>query len=670
MNIQKGFIRYRVRKRDYTLPFTPGVPARGQGLEVTSELLAVDHGWRVRVTLAPEGPLSLLGIFFEANYRFLPDDRIFCNGFQSWTESREFAPGERIRTLGRAGRVFKLDRFGDYDIYPCPGGKGTFHSHTYCSIRQKTGAMTLLGSLDEETGYTIFACDAKRNRIRVVKDVEGSEISSPATLVDLLLLQGREEELHSAYFGALCPGFGPRGSATGWTSWYHYYTDISESIIEENLAALERERIPIQIFQVDDGWQAAVGDWLDIKPSFPGGMENLASRIRERGFRPGLWLAPFICEKSSRLAMERGDWLLRHQGKPVAAGWNPLWSGTFYALDVYNDEFLYHMRNVFDTVLNRWGFDMVKLDFLYAAALVPRNGKPRGAVMAKAMRFLRRCAGDRLVLGCGVPLGAAFGLVDYCRVGSDVAPKWEDRLLRAVNYRERVSTANSLASTVGRGHLNGRVFVNDPDVVMLRREKNAMSDDQRFTLFLLNNIFGGLIFTSDNVARYSPETMRIYRSLFPLREKEGTRVSDSGGALKIDFAIGENRYCALANLSSRRAAPVLDEGLYFNALPAGDPAFTAGGKKIPLRPHESRCYLFVRDEFFTVSGTTAHLFPGSEILACVQNGDAITVTQSDDVRNDNTIFIRTPGPGQYFINGLPVQAGQIGEGLFVLKASL
>lgn len=670
MNIQKGFIRYRVRKRDYTLPFTPGVPARAQGLEVTSELLPVDHGWRLTVSLAPDGPLSLLEIFFDANYRFLPDDRIFCNGFQSWTESREFSPGERIRPLGRAGRLFKLDCFGDYNLYPSPGGKGTFHSHTYCSIRQKTGAMTLLGSLNEETGYTIFACDARRNRIRVVKDVEGSEISSPVTVVELLLLQGREEELPAAYFNALCPGFQPRGHATGWTSWYHYYTDISESIIEENLAALEQERIPIQIFQIDDGWQSAVGDWLEIKPSFPGGMEGIAARIRERGFRPGLWLAPFICEKNSSIMKDRENWLLKRQGNPVAAGWNPLWSGPFYALDVYNDEFLYQMRNVFDTILNRWGFDMVKLDFLYAAALLPRNGKPRGAVMADAMRFLRRCAGDRLILGCGVPMGSAFGLVDYCRIGSDVAPKWEDRLLRAVNYRERVSTANSLASTVGRAHLNGKVFVNDPDVIMLRREKNAMSEDQRFTLFLLNNIFGGLIFTSDNVAHYAPETMRLYRSLFPLRAKDEFHVADSGGALKIDFIIGENRYFALSNLSSRRAATVLDEGLYFNSLPGGDPTFTAGGNGITLRPFESRCYLSVRDDFFTISGTTAHIFPGSEILTCVQNGDAITVTQSGDVRNDNTIFIRTPGPGQYFINGMPIQAESLGEGLFMLKASL
>ncbi len=670
MNVQKGFIRYRWKNRDYVLSFTPGASARSQGLEIASDLIHVDHGWRLTLSLAPEGTLSVMEIYFDVNYRFAPDDRIFCNGFQSWTESRECAPNERIPRLARAGRIFKLNCFGDYDFHSYPGGRGMLHSHTYCYIRQRAGSLTLLGSLGEDTGYTIFACDVKNNRIRVIKDVEGLEISSPAVPVDILLLQGQENEILPAYFNALAPGFKAAEPATGWTSWYNYYTGISETIITENLDALSNNRVPIDIFQIDDGYQAAVGDWLEIQPSFPGGMKSMADRIKEKGYRAGLWLAPFICEKDSHVMKSRDDWLLKKDGKPVAAGWNPLWSGTFYAMDVYNDEFLYYLHDVFETVLNRWGFDMVKLDFLYAAAMLPRNGRPRGAVMTDAMKFLRRCAGDKQILGCGVPMGPAFGLVDYCRIGSDIAPKWEDRLLRAAHYRERVSTANSLASTVGRSHLNGRVFVNDPDVVMLRERDNSMSGDQRRSLFILNNIFGGLLFTSDNVADYSPETMLLYRSLFPLRDKDDIRATRDGGVLSVDFRIGENRYAAFANLSSRRAAVTLGEGLFFSALGDEDRPFTPGGTAVTLRPYESRCYLYVRDEFFTIAGTTAHIFPGSEILSCVQKGDAITVNQHEQVGNVNRIYIRTPGVGQYFINGIPVQAERLREGLFMLKTDL
>jgi alpha-galactosidase len=60
--------------------------------------------------------------------------------------------------------------------------------------------------------------------------------------------------------------------AIGWTSWYYYYTNISEKIIEENLNAFVQNKVPIEIFQIDDGWQKAVGDWLHFDKKFPNGL--------------------------------------------------------------------------------------------------------------------------------------------------------------------------------------------------------------------------------------------------------------------------------------------------------------------------------------------------------------------------------------------------------------
>lgn len=46
--------------------------------------------------------------------------------------------------------------------------------------------------------------------------------------------------------------------------------------------------------------------------------------------------------------------------------------------------------------------------------------------MWEAMDLMRDLVGpDKLILGCGVPLACAFRKVDYCRIGSDVAPGWE-----------------------------------------------------------------------------------------------------------------------------------------------------------------------------------------------------------------------------------------------------
>ena len=80
------------------------------------------------------------------------------------------------------------------------------------------------------------------------------------------------------------------------------------------------------------------------------------------------------------------------------------------ALEKKFQEVKEYIRALFKRVFEEWGFDMVKLDFLYSAAIYPRNGKSRGQLMCEAMDFLRECCGEKLFLGCGVPLAPAFGL--------------------------------------------------------------------------------------------------------------------------------------------------------------------------------------------------------------------------------------------------------------------
>ena len=75
----------------------------------------------------------------------------------------------------------------------------------------------------------------------------------------------------------------------------------------------------------------------------------------------------------------------------VEAGYNPGWgglfNGTYYLLDLELPAVRTHLKNVFDVVLNQWGYDLVKLDFLFAAALIPRNGKSRGQLMWEACQY-------------------------------------------------------------------------------------------------------------------------------------------------------------------------------------------------------------------------------------------------------------------------------------------
>ena len=118
------------------------------------------------------------------------------------------------------------------------------------------------------------------------------------------------------------------------------------------------------------------------------------------------------------------------------------WGGA-YTLDIYNPDVRAYIKKVFDTVLNVWGYDMVKLDFLYSECMFPRNGKSRGTIMCEAMEFLRECCGEKLILGCGVPLGAAFGKVDACRISCDVDLTYKGKIYNHIHVNNEMLSAQS-----------------------------------------------------------------------------------------------------------------------------------------------------------------------------------------------------------------------------------
>jgi alpha-galactosidase len=464
----------------------------------------------------------------------------FCNGFQSWTTSKEFFADEKIDKVSIFGKMI-AKYYGDYAYFKYKPRKGNLHSWTYTYLRDSSQQhITLLASVAEYSGFTIFSYRLKNKTLDIIKEVNDLELPANTTYVALEWLEatGEENELFKWYArknfdnvreAAAKKGFDIQLSkaqpAQGWTSWYHYYRDIAAETILKNLRAFEQHQIPIQIFQIDDGFQKSVGEWTQTNSRFPQGMKPIADSIHSKNLKAGLWLAPYIAEKKSALYKNHKDWLLKNdKGKIIKAGYNPLWSGCYYPLDIYNAEVQQYLKNTFDTVLNAQGYDMVKLDFLFAACINPPDNKTRGEVMFDAMLMLRQWCGEKFILGCGVPLGTAFYLVDYCRISSDIHMKWEQRFLKMLGMRERLSVWNTITSNIGRRHLDGNMFWNDPDVFVLRNEKNKLSWEEKQTLFEANNLFGSLVFTSDYIGSYNDNAMQLYKSRFPMQRAENMKV--------------------------------------------------------------------------------------------------------------------------------------------------
>ncbi len=157
---------------------------------------------------------------------------------------------------------------------------------------------------------------------------------------------------------------------SGWCSWYYYWQGINEAEVLANLELISERRreLPFDYVQVDDGYQAAIGDWLTPNEKFPHGMGWLADRIHDKGLKAGLWLAPFLMGENSRLWKEHPDWAVQfNPGRPHIASLN--WDQRCYALDLTHPEAIAWLENVFRTVFDDWRYDYVKIDFIYAGAV-------------------------------------------------------------------------------------------------------------------------------------------------------------------------------------------------------------------------------------------------------------------------------------------------------------
>lgn len=440
------------------------------------------------------------------------NERIFTNGYQSWTVSREYKPNESMsefnpRFLGIEKAKFNplgIWGAGDLTWHKYPEQKGIFYGYSYAYVRNGNN-VTLFGSLSERAGYTILTFNTNDNTLIIEKDLEGVRFSDEKQLLSLAIIKDNYDNAFDRYFDLMNipePRFGRK---CGYTTWYNYYTNVTEEIVNRDLNSIAKLDKKLDIFQIDDGYERTVGDWLIADPvKFPNGMKAAAQRIHDNDMLAGLWLAPFAVTAKSYIFKEHKDWLVTdNKGKYHYSSHN--WGG-FYALDIYNPEVREYLKKVFDTVLNAWGYDMVKLDFLYACCQRPIHNKSRGEIMCEAMDFLRECCGDKIILGCGVPLAPAFGKVDFCRIGADVGLCWENKAFS----REDVSTQNTLTNTIYRRHLDGRAWLNDPDVFLLRDNNIKMPLSKRKIIANVNRLCGSLLFVSDDVSTYTKEQSEIF----------------------------------------------------------------------------------------------------------------------------------------------------------------
>ena len=418
---------------------------------------------------------------FEALAEFpaLDEATVYAEGWQSWSPAGVYGvdgrsprpPDELRRTMGwRSGK---------------PEPERGIQAEGILVLAGPDGARAWFAPRPERE---VASLRLERRGNRVVVSTDG--------LVEELRAASLDEAL--AELGVRLSAGTTRAVGPGWCSWSAYFGAVTEADVVENLEVAEQLELPLEIVQVDDGYETCVGDWLEQRPSF-GSLRRLADRIAAVGRRPGIWTAPFLVGERSALAAAHPDWLV----EDVDAGWN--WQQRLRVLDVTHPAAAEHLQQVFRS-LRDWGFAFHKLDFLYAGALDGRRHADVSPLEAYrvGLRLVRDAAGpDAILVGCGAPLLPSIGLVDAMRIGPDVLPE---------SPHEQPDLARVMRATAARAWMNRRLWLNDPDCLVARPE---IAEREDWAEHLAG--YGGLAFSSDPLAALDARGLALTRALLSRR---------------------------------------------------------------------------------------------------------------------------------------------------------
>ncbi len=314
----------------------------------------------------------------------------------------------------------------------------------------------------------------------------------------------------------------------GWNSWSTsgstggYGTDINETVILENLQIMADEFRDwgMDWFQIDDGYEPAYGDWWWREDRFPHGAAWMAQQIRDKGFRPGLWMAPMTHDDRSQTLAEHPDWFAGPDFFPPA----------YNVLDLTNPEVKDYLADLFNTFRNEWGFEWFKMDFSYHALFGGEFHDPsqtREEAYRGACRIIREAIGDDTFFLAVSALGPHMGLIDANRLTLDNMPVWDmepDQTDSGKGGQQGFKP--TVRSAARRYYLHERVWINHSDLIVFRSNTRdetwprvTLDESQAFCSYV--GMTGGIVKLGDRLVDLQGDHINSVRKLLPIYSKGG-----------------------------------------------------------------------------------------------------------------------------------------------------
>ncbi|MEG3026987.1 MAG: alpha-galactosidase, partial [Aeromonas sp.] len=244
---------------------------------------------RVRLDNVGHAPQAVRDwLLFDGDLGIDPAAAIYGEGFQMLAQ-----------TMGTWQAPQPVGRCPDASVYRISTDLGYHTVHNLLLVEQDRGWLLLAFASCQRFGGEFRLYPS--GRLQILMNGEGRTLAPGQHWQSeaLLCLEGPDREallatlaarIHAEH-GSLVDSVQTRPS--GWCSWYHYYADVSAADIRENLAERAVRFPALRYVQIDDGYQAKMGDWLDPSPKFEQGVAALAREIHAAGCEPALWVAPF-----------------------------------------------------------------------------------------------------------------------------------------------------------------------------------------------------------------------------------------------------------------------------------------------------------------------------------------------------------------------------------------
>ena len=493
----------QIRKAPYRLvPTSPGMDAR------LLARVALEREWtgnrcRSRVTNRSGAPVALAGIVLFGLDLALPEStHLYGEGFQMLSQ-----------TGGTLGAPKDLGSYTDVKHYKLPSPEDTRSFYGLLTLSPPGGAAWALAFTSCRRFSGAFRLRPPAG-LEVIVDTEGLTLPAGESweLEEFWIASGRDSgallSAAAARVGENHPRLVSAAPPTGWCSWYCFGPRVTAKQVLDNLDAISTKIPGLAYVQIDDGYQPAMGDWLETGAAFGGDVRRVLDDIRKRGFQPAIWVAPFVAEAASHVFQQHPGWFVKNaDGAPLRSdtvtfgGWR---HGPWYVLDGTHPEVQAHFERVFDTMRREWGCTYFKLDANFWGAIHGgRFHDPRATrieAYRRGMAAIRRGAGDSFILGCNHPLWPSLGLVHGSRSSNDITRTWD---------RVRATARQNLL----RNWQNGRLWWNDPDAIVL--SGNDLTDDE--FQFHASAVYatGGMLLSGDDLTTLPEHRLAILKKLVP-----------------------------------------------------------------------------------------------------------------------------------------------------------